>query len=423
MRPIIEEQTHNTAVLVEQNAPLAEQPKIAEPAPEQNVDVTMNEPSKPVPIEKVISHEEPKPIIEKPAPIAPPVHVETARVASPTKDVAPAIEDFENHKVESPDMTDDINDEEYTPIKQTKKRTAPASSKDEDEPPHKMQKLTNDDDKSPLSKKGATSVKKQEYHDALQYAPKRTTRSQSRGGSSSPPPADVIPAHTADVVPPPTEDASPQAKNKKRSVKRTEGENDEQVVENDVTKEEPLESEVVPEHDTKTKRATKKTPNKKTPNKKTPKKTKKNVQSDSEREESEVEEEKIPLEDAPKANERALPDTKILDDVLKKILQEPEAHWFEKPVTDKEVLGYTKTIFNRTDLKTIKQLVTKREIVNIKGLRHQLLLMFTNAQMFNAPDTEVHLDTIELRKKCAQWIKEAEQEEETILGPTEPAAN
>jgi bromodomain-containing protein 8 len=303
-------------------------------------------------------------------------------------------------------------------------------SEDVEEPPNKKQKTDHESPKSKVSptqgtKKPGSRNKKQEEHDALQFVPKRTTRSQSRGSHPS------SPVHAEESSPPPARAV------KRRSVKRSDTAQDETIMKEEETtedvidnvKEEASESEQSEQDTPKSRRqpakktSTKKQTTKRAPVKRGTNKAAKNAvasQTESEHEESADEAEQKPTE------QRVLQgnDTVILENVLKKISEQEESHWFEKPVTEKDATGYKLIILNRTDLKHIKQMVNKHEIVNVKGLWRQLLLMFTNAQMFNLPDSEVHADATKLREKCRQWIKEAEQEEERVFaGSANPNAS
>ncbi|ODV61283.1 Bromodomain-containing protein, partial [Ascoidea rubescens DSM 1968] len=80
------------------------------------------------------------------------------------------------------------------------------------------------------------------------------------------------------------------------------------------------------------------------------------------------------------------------------------ASTFLQPVNENDALNYYSLVYEPRDLKTIKQMIKDGRITNSRELEREILLMFSNAIMYNKSNSDVY-----------QWAKEMQRETDVLI--------
>lgn len=76
-----------------------------------------------------------------------------------------------------------------------------------------------------------------------------------------------------------------------------------------------------------------------------------------------------------------------------------------QPVKDEIAPGYSNVVFRPMDLSTIKKNIESGNIRTTKEFQRDIMLMFTNAIMYNSSNHDVHKIAVEMYKEVIQQVE------------------
>ena len=78
---------------------------------------------------------------------------------------------------------------------------------------------------------------------------------------------------------------------------------------------------------------------------------------------------------------------------------------FMQPVRDDIAPGYSNVVFRPMDLTTIKKSIENGAIKSTKMFQRDIMLMFTNAIMYNSSNHDVHKISVEMYKEVLHDVE------------------
>lgn len=76
-----------------------------------------------------------------------------------------------------------------------------------------------------------------------------------------------------------------------------------------------------------------------------------------------------------------------------------------QPVKDEIAPGYSNVVFRPIDLSTIKKNIENGQIKSTKVFQRDVMLMFTNAIMYNSSNHDIHKISLEMYKEVLNDIE------------------
>jgi hypothetical protein len=76
-----------------------------------------------------------------------------------------------------------------------------------------------------------------------------------------------------------------------------------------------------------------------------------------------------------------------------------------QPVRDEIAPGYSNTVYRPMDLTTIKKNIENGQIKSTKEFQRDIMLMFTNAIMYNSSNHDVHKISLEMYKEVLNDVE------------------
>uniref|UniRef100_A0A915CYL1 Bromo domain-containing protein n=1 Tax=Ditylenchus dipsaci TaxID=166011 RepID=A0A915CYL1_9BILA len=98
----------------------------------------------------------------------------------------------------------------------------------------------------------------------------------------------------------------------------------------------------------------------------------------------------------------------ILIALWKEIIAMRNAPIFTQPVSDEDVPGYNSVVKRPMDLSTIRRKIDSGSICTINEFREHILLMFTNAIMFNSTEHDINQIAKDMLRFCLKLIRDAQ---------------
>lgn len=76
-----------------------------------------------------------------------------------------------------------------------------------------------------------------------------------------------------------------------------------------------------------------------------------------------------------------------------------------QPVKDEIAPGYSSLVYRPIDLSTIKKSIENGQIKSTKEFQRDIMLMFTNALMYNSSNHDIHKISLEMFKEVLNDIE------------------